>query len=488
MLLVTEVLKKPKVFAEKGTTKELLGLLFSDGKPIVAFAAGDKKIGNGMCAIRVGLRRRLWLATRLLHRQGKKWCGSSVHHRTDVSASEQIFIHPWGDYVWTYEGVMGLLVGGQVLTGVGSALFVGVDFSFPALVSLLASLFAVVVTTKRNMRAVSREITPTLSFHNVRGGTDNADSCNANHFVAGWEIVMPGPLALLRFLLAAPVWPIGLALFGFLDRTAVSSQPLWVWPPDWLSVREVDFGRPLDWILVQHVVLTWLAAVPSSPFLALWIIFAATFGVGLVFYLLGCFLALFGRFARAAFWYAVRFECCRHPKTNQGVLNAPRRNQLVFPDGIEAPKFTPTISPMHMATTTRETDDARTGLGRIFHETVFSKEEWASPGRWYQFRRGGASKFFLCTLSKYQGLFWQWLICQGSFGSMLSLCAVTRVSLALVISIEHTALLVAAIATDTCADLEWAFAFASLGWFLLMLVSEFFASSNPFTAEILPVS
>lgn len=484
-LLATELVKNPCVFREAGAARKLLGLLCSDGKPIVAFAAAaDEPVGEKLGSVRAAIRRRLWFMTRPLHRQGKKLCGSSLHHRVDDATSEQIFIHPWGDYVWKYAGVMGLLLGGQIVAAVGAAVFLFVDFSWLALLSLLSSTWAGVASTPRNARAASRESTPTLTFHNVRGGrgTGAVNLSDKHRFLAGWEIAMPGPLALLRLFLALPAWPIGLALLGLAGDGEPPSEPLWVLPSSWLSVSEMDIRRPLDWVLVQHAGSTLFAAALSAPFLFLWAVFAALFVAGMLAFLIGSLAELVVRVVSAAFWVACcrGGPCCGTDKEDRKVVRPDPCIPLSLRSSLETAPVRAEIWSMVFDSRYVYTSD----LGKKYNDVLFDRENWASTKTRLRFRQGSGSWFFVCTGSKYQGLFWQWVLCHGSCGSMLSVLAGTRSSLALVITAEHVVLLVAAMATGECAGVEWAYGFAHVGWWVVMLVSEGFSAHNPFAQEV----
>lgn len=56
---------------------------------------------------------------------------------------------------WTYAAVLVMLAGGQILTAIGACLFIHIDQGWPATFSLVASIFALVVSTSRNMTLVA---------------------------------------------------------------------------------------------------------------------------------------------------------------------------------------------------------------------------------------------------------------------------------------------------------------------------------------------
>lgn len=98
-LLLTEIALHPKVFTSYDAMRTLLRLAFSDGKPIVVFASSDEseKLHPSLVPIRDSLRRRLTsVAASLSMRDG---CAGDQKPR------------------WTYAGLIGILVGGELLTG-----------------------------------------------------------------------------------------------------------------------------------------------------------------------------------------------------------------------------------------------------------------------------------------------------------------------------------------------------------------------------------
>lgn len=55
---------------------------------------------------------------------------------------------------WKYSGIMGMLICGEILTAVGASLFVYIDPKMPAILSLVASIFALLMSTRANMTEV----------------------------------------------------------------------------------------------------------------------------------------------------------------------------------------------------------------------------------------------------------------------------------------------------------------------------------------------
>lgn len=99
-LLLTEIALHPEVFSSYETIGPLLRLIFSDGKPIIAFAANEepeKSQHPSLVLIRDSLRRRL----------------------TSFAASLSMTDSCAGDQKprWTYAGLLGIIVGGELLTG-----------------------------------------------------------------------------------------------------------------------------------------------------------------------------------------------------------------------------------------------------------------------------------------------------------------------------------------------------------------------------------
>lgn len=97
MLLLTEIILHPGVLTNMASVRTILRLMFSDGKPLVVFAASEdeeKPLHPSLLRVRDSLRRRL----------------------SSVAAS--FFMHDgcMGERTpkWTYAGLVGILVGGEV--------------------------------------------------------------------------------------------------------------------------------------------------------------------------------------------------------------------------------------------------------------------------------------------------------------------------------------------------------------------------------------
>lgn len=73
--------------------------------------------------------------------------------------------------VWKYSGIMGMLVGGEILTTIGAILFLYVLPGWEAVFSLLMSLFALLVSTRTNMIRVQN-----TALHQCPAAEDDPDS------------------------------------------------------------------------------------------------------------------------------------------------------------------------------------------------------------------------------------------------------------------------------------------------------------------------
>lgn len=99
-MLLTEILLHPGVLTSSSSMKTLIHLIFSDGKPIVVFASSgeaEKPLHPSLHRIRDSLRRRFTSVAAGLSMQDG--CMADQKPR------------------WTYAGVLGVLVGGELLTG-----------------------------------------------------------------------------------------------------------------------------------------------------------------------------------------------------------------------------------------------------------------------------------------------------------------------------------------------------------------------------------
>lgn len=218
-LLLTEIAMHPRVMSpgEKGSLKEILLLFFSDGKPIIAFAAESDVPNERLRMVQISIRRRLSAIAAGLYMHDSA-CGREEKRPV----------------VWKYSGIMGMLVGGEILTTIGAILFLYVLPGWEAVFSLLMSLFALLVSTRTNMIRVQN-----TALHQCPAAEDDPDSGRLIEFL------LPGPLALIRYLLFIPVWPmifVYTAALWPLKRITFhtpgpSASPLWVYPQDWLRVQ-----------------------------------------------------------------------------------------------------------------------------------------------------------------------------------------------------------------------------------------------------------
>lgn len=125
------------------------------------------------------------------------------------------------------------------MTAIGACLFLVIEFGWPALISLLASLLALLISVRCHMRRV---------------GEKELHLCHESPTGNGgrlFEFLLPGPVVLARFLVAVPVWPMLLVYsesasfwpFSMADRgdhsLPQSEDALWVNPWDWFRVRAV---------------------------------------------------------------------------------------------------------------------------------------------------------------------------------------------------------------------------------------------------------
>lgn len=250
-LLLAEIMLHPRVLTSLSAARTLARLIFSDGKPIIVFASSEdtgKPLHPSLLLIRDSLRRRL------------NSVAASLSMRDGCAANQCPN--------WTYSGLLGILVGGELLTGIGACLFLRVHFGWAAVISLLASLVALVISTPAHMRSVGKK--PLHTCHQIATGS-------GGRFL---EFVLPGPLVLTRLLLVVPVWPMivvyaeGLSFWPFsMTQRGENSRPpldnaMWVWPPDWLRVDIPEFGAsdnnsPLSffyWAVLPHLVWTVLSA------------------------------------------------------------------------------------------------------------------------------------------------------------------------------------------------------------------------------------
>lgn len=260
MLLLTEIILHPGVLCSPASLCILLRLIFSDGKPVIVFAANDhdeKPLHPSLVLIRDSLRRRLSsMAAGMFFRDGL---------RADHSPR------------WTYAGIIGLLVGGELLTAIGASLFLRIEFGWPALVSLAASLIALLISVRCHMRSVGEK-----ELHLC----NESRTCNGGSLI---EFLLPGPVTFVRYLLIVPVWPMLLVYsesasfwpFTMAERgdhsLPASVDAMWISPRDWFRVDVPSLGTsdnesPLSfvyWVIVPHLLWTlvscvWIGLVSAS--------------------------------------------------------------------------------------------------------------------------------------------------------------------------------------------------------------------------------
>ncbi|CAM9902738.1 unnamed protein product, partial [Pylaiella littoralis] len=131
---------------------------------------------------------------------------------------------------------------GEVLTALGGVLLLCIDFGWPALVSVLSSIFAFLVSTRRNMRVVGIGALGAPDLEHL------ADIESFEH-ISSAELYVPGPIAFLKLVSGVPVWPLSLVAWGVYKDRDMSNDFVWVWPPSWLRASDPSVDRVLDWIL-----------------------------------------------------------------------------------------------------------------------------------------------------------------------------------------------------------------------------------------------
>lgn len=264
-LLLTELPQHCDVFKTWHGTWQVFRLFCSDGKPVIAFAAADgttDHLGSQrpptepLEKIRASLRRRLAAIA------------AGLHMRDDFLCCLQ---NEYPELRWTYAGLLGFLLGGEVLTTVGASLFLHIEFSWAALVSLLASILSLLVSTRCTMSAVGEKC-----LHAPPAPAPQAAATGGKLV----DFLIPGPFTLVRLLLVVPVWPLAVVYaeastfwpFSLLDddwdhSQSRSDDALWVNPLDWLRIVSPAPGRSntvimgvevsyLAWAIAPHLVWT----------------------------------------------------------------------------------------------------------------------------------------------------------------------------------------------------------------------------------------
>lgn len=225
-LMITELILHPRIWVNGSALKKVVKLMVSDGKPIITFAASQDDVEPVLDAVRSSLRKRC----QLYH--------ACRFERFDAPSPPD---HKM------FSGIQGSLAAGEILTGVGGGLFLLIEFSWPALVSVVWSAFSFLVSTRENMIAVQR-----------------FDGAFPRFFDLGepssyFAIAMPGPGTFLKYILAVPFWPITLSLWGIYQESPWVDF-IWVWPPCWFSVSGFSASRLLDWFLFPHYIFNWILA------------------------------------------------------------------------------------------------------------------------------------------------------------------------------------------------------------------------------------
>lgn len=262
-LFLTELARRRDVFSTNQDRWTIFRLFFSDGKPIIRFAAADRTDNPQPPSLSAPLER---LQISLRRRLASFAAGLNMH--------DDIGERNGGEPRWTYAGLLGFLVGGELLTAIGASLFLHIDFTWAAFASLLASVFALLVSTRCHMRVVGEK--------RLHAHTHPSTVMSEGHL---FEFLLPGPFTLVRFLLMVPTWPMvmvyaeavsGIWPFSLLGTgfangfsLARSEDAIWVWPLDWLRIAVPRIGTGswdngylltfLSWVIVPH--LLWTIAV-----------------------------------------------------------------------------------------------------------------------------------------------------------------------------------------------------------------------------------
>lgn len=254
-LLLTEIVRNLRVFETPGDAWRVFKLLFSDGKPVIRFAAEeDENISEPHHEMRNAVRWRLGSIA------------ASLYMRDGLLEEPK----------WTYAGLIAFIVGGELLTATGAAIFLYIEFSIPALVSLMASIYALLASTRENMRRVGEKPVHVLQ-------TPHSNIPRSERF---FKFAIPGPLVFVRVLLMIPVWPLIIiylqaAFVSFVkivtltgnnsDMTlAWSDDAIWVSPVDWFRINAPVFDHDreenpavvsfLSLLIIPHLLTTGVVA------------------------------------------------------------------------------------------------------------------------------------------------------------------------------------------------------------------------------------
>lgn len=161
-------------------------------------------------------------------------------------------------------------------------MFLRVEFGWAAVISLLASLFALLISTRCHMRSVGD-----CPLHECQ------DLEKAGQL---WEFLIPGPTVLVRYLLLVPVWPL---IVVYAEAVSVwpfdsahrgdhsrpfSSDARWIAPSDWLEAEVPAFDRAdnasglgfLYWAIVPHLLwavisATWVTVLGITRLVCLYL-------------------------------------------------------------------------------------------------------------------------------------------------------------------------------------------------------------------------
>jgi len=234
-LLITDVIMHPRIFCDRAAAWKVAKLLCSDGKPIITFAASKDEVPEALGVVRNSIRKRLCMFCECRVSEDIK----SVDSETRSNG---------------YTAFLGCLAAGEVLTTVGGALLLWIDFGWPALVSVISSILAFLFSTRYNMMEVGRGAAE--ARHDIyRRFFENLTPAD----------FIPGPISFLKLVVVGvPVWPLSLVVWGVYNRDTSSNDFLWVWPTSWLGVSQPSVKRVLDWILFPHYIMTWIGGLVAG--------------------------------------------------------------------------------------------------------------------------------------------------------------------------------------------------------------------------------
>lgn len=179
---------------------------------------------------------------------------------------------------YTCGGILGLIVGGELVNALGAGIFITLRIGWPAVMSLAFSLVSLFGKMRPSVKGVAK-----TKLHTCDESVLPTDSIRSVV-----ELWMPGPLTFARYLLIVPVWPMTVEYIkGGLSKLCItllsvlfpafngedelsdpSTDAIWVDLRDWSEIavpfRTSDNDSPLSfvqWAIAPHVVWTLLSSV-----------------------------------------------------------------------------------------------------------------------------------------------------------------------------------------------------------------------------------